>query len=467
MPLASVALMNLLIKNGFEVEGLNYGLERSLDNRFDFSEWLRNRDFKAVAIDLHYHGHSYNALKLAEICKEIKPDAAVILGGFTATYFCTEIMRNFQQVDVVIKGDAEEPLLSVVRNVCKHKMQNIGEIGNVCYRKGNVIKENSIRYTATQGDLDSLDFIDLRFLCHWRQYHKTLPWGYQPSMEDRYWTCVGRGCKYSCSYCGGSRMSQYILCRRTSPVFRSPIKLADDVSYLKDNGVDLVMLSHDLNLAGKKYWSEFFAEVRKRRIDIGIYMGLWQLFEREFIDELARTFDTSLSWLSFSPTSGNEFVRRFNGKHFSDRELFERLLWFKNLGLQLEIFFALNLPKETDLTFKESIALGKRILEIYPAGKLKLHCQPIILDPCCPMSLYPQKFGIKPLVFTFKDYYEKNKEYYERQRVTNQRSRGEELKYFSHTTETIKSPLDIMQRRDKWRKEVFGIEHEGSSSKSA
>jgi len=262
-------------------------------------------------------------------------------------------------------------------------------------------------------------------------------------------------------------MSHYVLCRRESLVLRSPIKLADDASYLKDNGVDQVMLSHDLNLAGKKYWSEFFTEVRKRQIDIGIYMGLWQLFEREFIEELARTFNTSLSWLSFSPTSGNEFVRRFNGKHFSDRELFKRLLWFKNLGLQLEIFFASNLPKETDSTFDESIALGRKILETYPVEKLKLHCQPILLDPCCPMSLYPQKFGINPLVSTFRDYYEKNKEYHERRGAANERSYGEQLKYFSHTTETIKGPLDIMRRRDKWRKEVFGIKHEGSFDKSA
>jgi radical SAM superfamily enzyme YgiQ (UPF0313 family) len=464
MPLAPIALMNLLTKNGFEVEGLNYGLEMSLDNRFDFVGWLRNRDFKAVAIDLHYHGHSYDALRLAETCKAINPNATIILGGLTATYFSTEILRDFRQIDIVIKGDAEEPLLSVIKNGGIHKIQNLGDIDNVSYRNGNVIKDNPIGYAATQSDLDSLDFVDVKCLRHWRQYYKILPWGYQPNMGESYWTCVGRGCRYSCSYCGGSRMSHHMLCNRSSPVFRSPLRLADDVSYLQENGVKTVMVSHDLHLTGKKYWRAFFAEVRKRRIDVGIYMGLWQLFEKEFIDDLARTFDTSRSWLGFSPTSGNEFVRRFNGKHFSDNEFFERLRWLKSLGFQLDVFFASNLPKETRSTFDESIALGKKIRETYSPGKLRLHCQPIILDPCCPMSVYPQKFGIEPLTTTFTDYYTKNKEYYERLESIKGRSHGGELKYFSHTTETIKSPRDINLRRDKWRKQVFGIEREDRSS---
>jgi hypothetical protein len=239
------------------------------------------------------------------------------------------------------------------------------------------------------------------------------------------------------------------------------------VSYLHENGVKTVMLSHDLYQTGKKYWKTFFTEVRNRRLDMGIYMGLWQTFPKKFIDDLAKTFDSSRSWLSLSPTSGNEFVRRFNGKHFSDSELFTQLHWLKSHGFQLDIFFASNLPKETSSTFDETIALGKQIREMYSPGTLRLHCQPIILDPCCPMSVYPQKFGVTPLTTTFMDYYLKNKEYYERLASVKYRSHGGELKYFSHTTETIKSPQDLTERREKWRKEVFGIKRENRSRKPA
>jgi len=467
MPLAPVALMNLLLQNGFEVEGLNYGLERSLDKNFDISEWLRNREYESVVIDLHFNGHSYDALRLAEMCKKINPNVTVILGGFTATYFCREILRDFKQVDMIIKGDAEKPLLEIIRNVCKSKMQNINEIGNVCYRKGDTIKDNPTTYTATQDDLDSMDFVNLRFLNHWRQYYKVLPWGYERNFEERCWVCVGRGCKYSCSYCGGSKVSHRLLRRGTSLVLRSPAKLADDVSYINEAGADAVMLSHDLNLAGRDYWKEFFSEVREREIDVGIYIGLWQLFTKEFVDEIAKTFDISSSWLAMSPTSGNEFVRRFNGKHFTNQEFLERLRWFKKLKMRLEIFFASNLPKETDSTFDDSIALAKKVLKTYSEGELKLHCQPILLDPCCPMSLYPQKFRITPFVSRFVDYYRKTKEYYDGLGTKKAPYRPDLLRYFSHATETVKSPLDIMRRRDKWLKGVFGIKYEGSSAKSA
>jgi len=390
--------------------------------------------------------------------QKINPNAPVILGGFTATYFCKEILQSFPQVDVVIKGDAEKPLLSVVRSLRKGKLQDVSEIGNVCYREGGMIKDNPITYTATRDDLDSMDLVNLRFLDHWRQYYKVLPWGYEPNFEERCWTCVGRGCKYGCSYCGGSSMSHRLLRAGKAPVFRSASKLADDVSYINESGAAAVMLSHDLNVVGKDYWKAFFSEVRERGIDIGIYMGLWQLFTKEFVDEMAKTFDASSSWLAISPTSGSESVRRFNGKHFTNREFLERLRWFKTLEMPVEVFFASNLPKETDLTFDESIALAREVLKIYRKGKLKLHCQPILLDPCCPMSLYPRKFGITPLVSTFMDYYQKNKEYYDRFEK-KEASRADLLRYFSHATDSVKSPMDIMQRRNKWLKEVFGVKH--------
>ncbi|MFQ6095320.1 MAG: hypothetical protein ACE5NN_04175, partial [Candidatus Bathyarchaeia archaeon] len=95
MPLASVSLMNLLAKNGFEVKGCNVGMEESMDRGFDVAGWLRRYDFKAVAIDLHFNAHSYDAIRLAEVCKEVNPNASVIIGGFTATHFCREIVDGF------------------------------------------------------------------------------------------------------------------------------------------------------------------------------------------------------------------------------------------------------------------------------------------------------------------------------------------------------------------------------------
>ncbi len=456
MPMGSVSLMNLLSKNGFEVAGCNVGMEESMNREFDVAKWLNQHDFKAVTIDLHFNAHSYDAIRLAQISKEVNPNAPVIMGGFTATHFAREIVEGFSDVDVVIKGDAEGSIISVAKKVCSDSHGKLAEIPNVCYRDGDSVKNNPLGYVATAENLNSQDFTDTKFLQNEEKYKRTFFEGYsQEATEDRCWISAGRGCIYSCSYCGGSKMSHYRLCGRKQPVFRSPSRLAEDVARLYTSGVDVVMSSHDLQIPGKKYWTDFFTEVRRQGADIGIYMGIWQLFGRDFLDDLAKTFDLSRSWLVMSPTSGNEAVRRFNGKHYSNHDLLERIHWLKEYEAQLELYFGIHLPKESRTSHDESIKLAKKIQKIFPPQKLKLFCQPIMLDPCCLMSEFPDKFETKPLISSFRDYYENNKKYYEKLRG-NEPPEFPHIRYFSHLTHSINNPQEITIMKKKWRDEIYG-----------
>jgi len=51
-----------------------------------------------------------------ETVKKIKaafPQTYILLGGFTASFFHEEIMRNFDGVDGIIRGEAEVPILEL------------------------------------------------------------------------------------------------------------------------------------------------------------------------------------------------------------------------------------------------------------------------------------------------------------------------------------------------------------------
>ena len=83
---------------------------------------------------------------------------------------------------------------------------------------------------------------------------------------------------------------------------------------------------------------------------IGIYNECWQLPGLDWLDALVETFVTTDSQLAFSPLSGNEEVRRLNGKFYSNERLLQFLQALKRHRLPVFIFFSLNLPGETEST---------------------------------------------------------------------------------------------------------------------
>ncbi|MGC9522342.1 MAG: hypothetical protein ACP5HG_10750, partial [Anaerolineae bacterium] len=86
IPMGVPALVNHLRDNGIPVQGVNFPMEKELDAGFNLRKWLyERRQARMVLIDLHWYEHSYGAINVAQIAKQVIPDAWVILGGLTAS----------------------------------------------------------------------------------------------------------------------------------------------------------------------------------------------------------------------------------------------------------------------------------------------------------------------------------------------------------------------------------------------
>ena len=113
IPVGVAGLVNVLRENGIPVRGVNYTLERQLNSHFDLKSWLlAHRGVRVILIDLHWYEHSYGAINIAQLCRQVMPEAWIVLGGLTASGFSHEILENFLEVDFIIRGDAEKPLLA-------------------------------------------------------------------------------------------------------------------------------------------------------------------------------------------------------------------------------------------------------------------------------------------------------------------------------------------------------------------
>jgi radical SAM superfamily enzyme YgiQ (UPF0313 family) len=426
IPLGIPALINLLRANGIPVKGIVHPLEKQLNPAFNLKNWLKQQaGVRVILIDLHWYEHCYGAVETARMCKEILPSAWTVLGGLSASGFAQEILEGFPQVDFIIRGDAEQPLLALVQRLLAGGSQaeiaaDLSGIPNLSYRgmepgQNSAVLENPGTYVACTQALDELDFVDLDFLEHAQEYfvHEYIVTNLVAAREALQtspflgrWTCTARGCKFHCSYCGGSKESHKLLAGRDGIITRSPEKVVNDLCRLKERGVIQASLSYDIAVLGEEYWRKFFALLRESGVEIGIYNEFFQMPTPDLIEEYARSVVMPQSCVALSPLSGNERVRRLNGKHFSNDQLFEILDVLSEHRFYLFVYFSLNLPGETNETFEETIDLAKAVYDFYPPSLLKILNTVHTIDPVSPMNMYPEKYGIQSSMRTFRDYYE-------------------------------------------------------------
>ena len=408
LPVGVVGLINLLRTQGVTVRGLNYPLELTLDPRFSLRDWLYlHEGVQLILIDLHWYEHSYGAIQTARVCRQCHPQAWTVLGGLTASAFAEEIVRSFESVDFVIRGDAELPLLDLVQALGpapRDDRSDFADIPNLTYRGHDGVVSNPLAYCARARHLDGLNFVDLEFLEHHDEYASHQFSGFLPAKG--HWLCIGRGCRHNCSFCGGGHASHQQLARRDGLVLRSVEHVLHDVQRLRESGIQQVAFSLDLSDLPRDYWEALFRGLRERGIEIGVYNEFFRLPGDDFVEELVRTMDIHYSRLAFSPLSGNEAVRRFNGKPYSNEDLVGVLRRLGEHNVLVMLYFSLNLPGEDEAAFQQTLDLANAAYEVYPSGALDILNMCHTLDPVSPMSTSPDLYGIELSMRTFRDYYD-------------------------------------------------------------
>ncbi|MEZ4707562.1 MAG: radical SAM protein [Caldilineaceae bacterium] len=411
IPVGVVGLVNMLRQQGHSVAGLNLPMELLMEPTFDFKAWLRARPPAGlVMVDLHWYEHCYGALEVARAVKEVWPQTPVVLGGLTTSNFAEEILADFDCVDFAVRGDAEEPLRLLAAHLSGDASVELAEIPNLVRRVDGAICQNLRAYFADPAMLDSLDFVSMDWLHNWRsnaaiQYSGAGAIALKQPKFQGHWLTIGRGCVFNCIYCGGGKKSHSDLAGRSGYVVRAPESVAVDIERLKALGYDQVSLSLDPATFKPEWWRALFGLLRERQIKIGIYNEFFQLPPKDFLDEFAQTADLQHTEVAISPLSGNEEVRKRNGKFYPNQRFLQMLQTLKQYEIPIFIYFSLNLPGETPRTFKETLELAQKIGEIYPHHLLRMLNPCHTLDPVSPMSRQPEAYTMQVHYRTFRDYY--------------------------------------------------------------
>ncbi|MDQ1280290.1 MAG: Radical protein [Thermoproteota archaeon] len=396
MPMGLISLASSLKKNGYTVKIINLALNQALDPTFNVLKYSEYLESSVFAINMHCITQTASALELASILKKQHPNSLIVLGGMTATHFHREIMERSPFVDAILLGEADLSIIQLAQAYLSHK--RLDEVRGITYRE-----EGKVKYVPPEPpeDIDSLDFTQLELLENYRANLKLDTVGYSDILSKRLWLNTARGCPYNCIHCGGGREAYYQFSRREKPALRSPKRVAEDITRLKEFGVEGVCLSHDLEIFGAKYWSDLFNEIRARSIDISAYVESFRLPSRELIEGLRDTFSSTMFGLS--PETASEDVRKNIGRDFSNDDLIKSVENLRDSGLNTRIYFSIGLPGERlDLGDLYQGLIDK----LFRSGAFVVLPSIYTIEPNCLMALNPEKYGVNLILKDLNDYKE-------------------------------------------------------------
>lgn len=399
MPMGVIGLINELHKCDILIKGYNMAIEKYIDEKISAEDILKNMKYKILLVDLHWYEHSYNTIQIALISKRLNPDIPVIIGGYTSTIFADEIMKKYNCVDYIICGDSEVPIVKLVKCLLMGDKQELKNIPNIWYRDSGKIYSSKYKWVASS--IDDIDFVDY----DWIENSKFVPYITTEGVKKivpSYWLCIARGCKYDCSYCCGGNHNMEKLFHRCNILLRKPEVIANDILKLTKKNICHICFSHDPQMFGFDFYKKLFYCIRQLKIKPGMYLECFQLPTKGFIDEILLTFDVENIILVISPISGNEFVRKKNGKLFSNSSFIDILQYIKKNRIRLQLYYTQNLYKETKDEFWDTYNQIKYIHDGLGLSKRCFFYQPIVIDPLAGMREYE---NIKVFYHTFEDYY--------------------------------------------------------------
>jgi B12-binding domain/radical SAM domain protein len=402
VPLGMLSIADYLDRHGYKALVDNLADRMVNDKAFDAEEHIRNISARIYAIGLHFHHHCQGAIEVAKLCKKLHPDALVILGGLTATYFHKEIIRKYKFIDAVIRGEGEKPFLQLIRALEKHG--KLTATPNLTYRTD----AGKIRVTPLMKGSENLD--EFEFIRFDLLEPKTSIF---TSDEQTRWSLqVCRGCTYNCVTCGGSAYSYKTYFGMERPSFRSPGKIVEDIKRLNDQGIHRIGLYQDPRMGGEKYWKELMATLRREKLEIEMFsMDLLTTADEEFIREVATIGKPVMLYIC--PDSGACDVRRAQGRCYSNEDLLNTVELCYRYHIPVTVFFSVGLAGETHETIKETWELWDKLCSLDQMalikgsfGKIERGAPmggpiigPIILEPGALAFDFPERYGYK-LIFS-------------------------------------------------------------------
>lgn len=363
---------------------------------FDLPALIKARGVRLVCIPAHWHRQAAGALELAAALKKAVPGVKIALGGYTASYFAADLLRDFPAADYVVRGDGEKPLLRLFGALGKGAAA-LRRVPNLAWRDGRGVRLNPVTYAASSAELSALGLEGLRLILN-----RDLNPRRGMFCEDGMFTYVqARGCADNCAACGGGGDFHRKFCGRGGPAVKSPAAAARDIAFLAGLGFGKIQLPLD-PLPSDGYWVKLLGLLAARGLKPELKLELCGLPSERLLKAFASAAGPG-SRMTLFAGSGSERVRGLNrGRFYTNDALLAMLKKAAGLYVNIWTAFTAGLPGETARDVEATAALMRRVRRELKMSRTGVYA--FSVEPGSPLFEAPEAHGIKLRRRTLKDF---------------------------------------------------------------
>ncbi len=382
-PLGFKTLHQYLGSRGHDVKIFNLCSYMLMYPDSDIKTLLGNMEAKIFGIDLHWMVHVQGSLEVASLLKKLHPEAVILLGGISATYYADELIR-YPFIDMVMSGyDTHQPMASLLSTV--KNGGNFETVPNLIWKnKNGEIVDNKITHTP-------------------RNYSCFIDWSNIPKSTNTIFPILeilstqNAGCRFNCGWCGGSASAFKRLyeCKHSN-AFKELDQVGKEfktVCKIPDVGKFAYYACGAYNESQDRldYIFQRIKECGLKSVD----------FEQYFLPDdhtLKKMADVSPKTIvTLSPESHDIKISKLAGRGvYTMDEMEEWISKALHYGIyEINIWFFIGMPEQDESSVLETVAYCRRLLKRFKGERVIPFICPLIpfLDPASTFFENPKKRG--------------------------------------------------------------------------
>lgn len=333
-PLSLLMLATNLKRNGIPVSVIDYDGEKP-DGMEDFAQRILKKNPAIIGMPL-FSWKMKRVYEISKLIREMKRDVKILLGGPHATAMPETVLKEFDTVDYVLTGEADDTVVDLYNYL--DSKTNIKMIDGLYYR----FNENIVRNQPWEAKKDINDFpIPDRSIID--EYYKDGIYfrAEHPGITDIMVT--SRGCPFNCYFCFQMKRGYRI---------RKIDNILAEIKYLRSRGVTSIHFEDDIFTINRKFCFELFSKIMNENLNIKFKVrSRVDTIDQELMNLLKKA---GVETIVFGVESGSNKILKLMNKKNTVEQNKNAIRLAKKTGFNVYADFFIGYPGETPQTVEET-----------------------------------------------------------------------------------------------------------------
>ena len=236
------------------------------------------------------------------------------------------------------------------------------------WREGNKIKINAMNHVPDNVEYNGINFPKIYFKMFLSSHELDL-YSYLPTLYFLKKPVIpilfSKGCTYNCINCGGSKFANKIISNRTCIAKKNPKIVAQEILNISQGFNFPIRIIGDWRICGRRYCDKIFQYLGNYQITNPVTFEFFTPAPEHYIKKLNKNFKRIS--IELSPESGNQKVRMFQGRQFTNKGILDMVKKLKIFNEYILIlWFQVGNALDSEETLKETIKFSEDVIKLAP-----------------------------------------------------------------------------------------------------